>query len=442
MAITPFESAIYRELLRDGEIGQLFTDTAEVVAWQHVEGVLARAQGELGIIPKKSAAAIAKACGKTRIDPTSLADGTGRDGIPIPALIAALRKAIGNDQHAGFLHFGATTQDIMDTGLVLRLRAVCTIVEARLKLVLGALADLADAHAELPLAARTRRQPATPTSFGAVAAAWGTPLLAAHESLEDLRPRLLRVSLYGAAGNSAALGPKAPELRAAVAAELNLAADDTCWHSDRSALAEFASLLTRISGALAKIAEDCLFMAAPEVGELKLGGGGGSSTMPHKQNPVQAETILGLFDVTAALDTAMTRALMHRQQRDGAAWMVEWHALPQICVAAGRALQLGIGMLTRLEPNGKQMRINLEGRHGLVYAEAAAFRLAEDLPRSEAQAAVKRLCGDAVARDRYFLELLAETFADIDWQSVADPAAQLGDASTQSRGFAASVRGL
>ncbi len=442
MAISPFESSIYRELLRDGEIAQLFTDTAEIVAWQHVEGALARAQGEIGIIPKRSAAAIAKACGKTRIDPASLAAGTGRDGIPIPALVTALRNAMGNNGHAGYLHFGATTQDIMDTGLVLRLRAVCTIVEARLKLALNALADLADAHAGLPMAARTRRQPATPTSFGAVAAAWGTPLLAVLESLESLRPRLLRLSLYGAAGNSSALGPRASELRTAVAAELNLTADDACWHSDRSAFAEFASLLTRIAGALAKIAEDCLFMAAPEVGELKLGGGGGSSTLPHKQNPVQAETILGLFDFAAALESAMTRALLHRQQRDGAAWMLEWHALPQICAATGRALQLANSLLTRLEPDAGRMRANLEGKHGLVYAEAVAFRLGEDMPRADAQAAVKRLCGDAVAQNRHFVKLLGETFPDVDWQSVADPVGHLGDASTQARGFAETIRRL
>ncbi len=442
MAISPFESAIYRELLRDSEIGQLFTDTAEIVAWLHVEGALARAQGELGIIPKQSAAAIAKACGKTRIDPASLAAGTGRDGIPIPALVAALRKAIGKDEHSGYLHFGATTQDIIDTALVLRLRAVCTIFESRLKLALGVLADFADAHAELPMAARTRRQPATPTSFGAVAAAWGTPLIAAVESLEQLRPRLLRVSLYGAAGNSAALGPRASELRAAVAAELNLETEDACWHSDRSALAEFASLLTRITGALAKIAEDCLFMSAPEVGELRLGSGGGSSTLPHKQNPVQAETILGLFDLAAALDAAMTRTLLHRQQRDGAAWMLEWHALPQICAATGRALQLAISLLTRCEPDSGRMRANLEGRHGLVYAEAIAFRLADKIPRPKAQAAVRQLCSEAVAQDRFFLELVCERFPDIDLQSIGDPASQLGDAPAQARGFVAGIRAL
>ncbi len=442
MAISPFESAIYRELLRDNEIGQLFTDTAEIVAWQHAEGALARAQGELGIIPEKSAAAIAKACGKTRIDPASLADGSGRDGIPIPALIAELRKAIGNDEHAGYLHFGATTQDIMDTGLVLRLRAVCAIVEARLKLALNVLADLADAHAELPMAARTRRQPATPTSFGAVAAAWGRPLLAALESLEQLRPRLLRVSLYGAAGNSAALGPKASELRAAVAAELKLEADDACWHSDRAALAEFAAWLTRICGALAKIAEDCLFMAVPEVGEIKLGGGGGSSTLPHKQNPVQAETILGLFDLAAALDAAMTRALLHRQQRDGAAWLLEWHALPQICAATGRAMQLAIALLTRIEVDPERMRANLEGRHGLVYAEAIAFCLAQEMPRSGAQDLVREICGNAVLQDRHIVELATERFPEIDWQTVADPVTRIGDAPAQARGFATNVRSL
>ncbi len=439
MTVSPFDSGIYRELLFDAEIGGYCSDAAQIGAWLRVEAALARSQGELGIIPAESAAAIVRACAELEIEPASLAAGTGRDGIPIPALVAMLQAVLG-DEHAAYVHFGATTQDIMDTGLMLRLRDVCDVVAARLELVLNVLADLADAHAELPLAARTRRMPATPTSFGAIAAAWGAPLLQQAQTLAQMRPRLLRVSLAGASGNASALGPQASELRAALARELDLANDESSWHTNRNALAEFASWLTRLTGSLARISEDCLLGARPEVGELKLASSGGSSTLPHKQNPVEAETLLSLFDIALALDGAMNRALLHRQQRDGAAWMLEWHALPQLCVAAGRALQLAIALLTRLEPDPERMRANLDGRHGLVYAEAISFRLADDMPRPAAQALVKQACADAVAQDCQLVDLIAHRFATIDWREVVDPAQQLGDAPAQARSFAGLAR--
>ena len=354
--------------------------------------------------------------------------------------MAALRGLLGNDEHAAWVHFGATTQDVMDTGLVLRLREVCTIVEARLQLLLGALADLAERHAELPLAARTRRLPATPTSFGAIAAAWGAPLLAERESLQQIRRRLLRASLHGASGNASALGPRAAELRRAFAAELELAAADISWHTDRSVLVEWGSGLTRICGLLAKIAEDCLFAAAPEVGELKTNASGASSTMPHKKNPVAAETIVSLFDYAAALETALTRALLHRQPRDGAAWMLEWQALPQLFLCCGRALQLTLLLLTELEPDPARMRANLDGEPGLAYAEAISFRLAEQMPRPEAQALVKQACADAVAQKRALVDLVAAQFPEVEWRDIVDPLERLGDAPAQALEFVRRVR--
>jgi 3-carboxy-cis,cis-muconate cycloisomerase len=393
------------------------------------------------LIPADSAAEISRACEQIEIEPAALAAGTGRDGIPIPALLAELRAKL-DEAHAPYLHFGATTQDIMDTGLVLRLRDVCDIVDARLRLVLQAIADLAEAHASLPMVARTRHMPATPTSFGAAAAAWGSPLLAQLDVLARLRPRLLRASLAGASGNSAALGPRADELRAAFARELDLEADDLCWHTNRSALTELTALSSRVTAAFAKLAGDCLFAAAPEVGELKLPAGGGSSTMPHKQNPVLAETLVALHEIALGADAAMSRAQLHRQQRDGAAWMLEWHALPQACLACGRALQLGISLLAGLEPDPARMRANLDGAHGLVYAEAISFRLAREMSRPDAQARVTAFCDEAVAQDRRLVELAAERFPDIDWEEIFDPAAQLGDAPAQARVFASRVRAL
>jgi 3-carboxy-cis,cis-muconate cycloisomerase len=442
MAISAFDSTLYRELLHDDEIGQQFNDRAEVDAMIRVEIALAKVQGGLEVIPDASARHIVQALQDMQIDPASLAAGTRDAGIPVPALVSALRDAMQAPEHSQYLHWGATTQDIMDTAMVLRLREVCSIVEARLKLLLAALADLADTHAELPLAARTRRQPATPTSFGAVVAAWGAPLLSQLEALAQLKPRLLKVSLAGAAGNSTALGSKAVEQRATLAVELEIADSELPWHSDRSALAEFASLLTRINGALAKLGEDCVLGAQTEIGELILASGGGSSTMPQKQNPVQAETLVSLFQLAAALDGAMTQSLLHRQQRDGAAWMLEWHALPQICMACGRALQLAISIMTQLEPDAARMRTNLEGKHGLVYAEAISFRLAEIMPRAEAQALVKQLCADVVSQGIALSELVAQQFPEIDWNEIITPAAQLGEAPEQARRFVARVRNL
>lgn len=446
MAVSPFDSALYRELLNDDEVGRLFSDRAEIDAMIRVEAALARVQGNLGVIPKSSARLIAEVLQDVHIDPASLAAGTGAAGIPVPALVNALRDAVQAAAqaaaHGEYLHRGATSQDIMDTGLVLRLRAVCDIVAARLGLLLAALADLAELHAELPLAARTRRRPSTPTSFGAVVAAWGAPLLSQLEALAQLRPRLLRVSLAGASGNSTALGESAARQRAALADELEI--DDSLlpWHSDRSALAEFASLLTRVNGALAKLGEDCLLGSGDEVGELALASGGGSSTMPQKQNPVQAEALVSLFHLAVALDGAMLQALAHRQQRDGAAWMLEWHALPQICMACGCALQLAISIVTQLQPRGERMRANLEGRHGLIYAEAISFRLGGHMSRVDAQARVRQLCADAVVQGATLPGLVARDYPDIDWKAVTSPQAQLGDAPEQARSFVASVRKL
>jgi 3-carboxy-cis,cis-muconate cycloisomerase len=442
MTTSLFDSALYRELLHDAETGRLFSDDAELDAMIRVEVALATVQGRLGVIPAASATQIAQALRDLHIEPTRLAPGTGDDGIPVPALVAALREAMSSPEHSQFLHWGATSQDIMDTGLVLRLRGVCDIVDARLRLLLSAFADLAVTHAQLPLAARTRRQPATPTGFGAVLAAWGAPLLGQLETLALIRPRLLRVSLAGAAGNSSALGESAAEQRATLAAELEIGDSELPWHSDRSVLVEFASILTRINGALAKLGEDCILGSQAEVGELVLAAGGASSTMPQKQNPVQAEALISLFQLAAGLDGTMTQALLHRQQRDGAAWMLEWHALPQICMACGRALQLAISLVTQLQPVPRNMRSNLEGRHGLVYAEAISFRLAERMPRADAQARVKQLCTDAVQQDMKLVELVVREFPDIDWVGVTESAALLGDAPTQARIFADRVRRL
>jgi len=442
MAASPFDAAIYRELLQDDEVAALFSDIAELRALIRVEVALAKVQGELGLIPLDSASAIERDITESKIDPASLAAATGRDGVPVPALIAALRATMESPEHAQYLHWGATSQDIMDTGLMLRLREMCDLVDQRLKLLLQALADNADTHAELPMAARTRAQIATPTSFGAVIAAWGTPLLIHLEALAQLEPRLLRVSLAGASGNATALGDKAGAVRSALAAELELGDSPICWHSDRAALSEFASLLTRVSGSLAKMAEDIILATRSEVAELGLMRSGGSSTMPQKNNPVVAETLVSLFRLNTAMDGLMTQALLHHQQRDGVAWALEWHALPQICMATAKSLALALDLAGELQPEAAAMETHISSGNGLIYAEAISFKLAETMSRPGAQAVVKELCVHALEQGCSLSQLVAQSYPEIDWTAIATPATQLGDAALQARTFAARVRQL
>ena len=442
MATSPFDSGIYRELLHDEEIGDLFSDAAVIAAMMQVEGALAKVQGKLGLLPEASARAIERAMQELRVDPAHLATGTRAAGVPVPALIDTLREAMQAPEHAQYLHWGATSQDIMDTGMVLRLRGVCDIVEQRLAQLLQALARQAETHAELPLAARTRAQIATPTSFGAVVAAWGAPLLTHLSVLAQLRPRLLRVSLAGASGNSAALGGQAEELRAELAAELVLGDSELAWHSDRAALVEFAALLVRIGGSLAKLGEDFIVACRTEIGELTLGRGGGSSTMPQKQNPVIAETIVSLFRVGAAMNALMLESMAHREQRDGVAWALEGHALPMICMASAKALAQSMSLVQELQPDPVAMLANLRGDQQLVFAEAISFELARTMPRPQAQAEVKRLCTEARNGGGSLVELVAREYPDVDWSAATTPAEQLGDAPRQAARFVARVSKL
>ncbi|MFY0692480.1 MAG: adenylosuccinate lyase family protein [Paracoccaceae bacterium] len=440
MAITPFDSALYRDLMHDPEIGKLFTDSAEVRAMMLVEGALARAQGKLGVIPELSANFIHRAAMEVQIDPAGLAEETGRNAVPVPALLAAFRKAMEAPEHAQYLHFGATSQDIMDTGLVLRLRQVLALLETRLTGLLDRLADLAEAHAETPMAARTYGQAATPTSFGAVVADWGTPLLRHVGQLDALRDDVLQVSLSGAAGTLAAMGPEGPAVRKALAQELGLHDPETSWHSTRDQIARLAGWLSQLTVSLGKIGEDLLLMSQSVQGEITLSQGGSSSTMPQKQNPVQPSALVALARMSVGLNSVLQGAGLHRQQRDGAAWMTEWLSLPQLCMAAGQASRIAVDMCRGMTPDTAAMRSNIDDGRGLIYAEALSFALASAMPRMEAQEAVKALCRDVLEDGGSLAEKARATWPDSGLEALFTPEAQLGDAPAQARRFAAAAR--
>jgi 3-carboxy-cis,cis-muconate cycloisomerase len=439
MPASPFDSAIYRDLLGDAELAHLFSDMAEVRAMLLVEGALAEVQGELGLIPETAGRAIHRAALEVQIDPAALASETGRNAVPVPALVAAFRREMQAPEHAQFVHWGATSQDIIDTGLMLRLRKVLETLETRIGTVLTALAALAEAHAETPMAARTYGQAATPTSFGAVAAGWGAPLLALRGDMAALRSRLLVVSLGGAAGTLAAMGPLGPQVRARLAERLALGDPGGNWHAERGRIATLAAWLTQVTGALGKMGEDMTLMTQSGIGEIALGTGGASSTMPQKSNPVLSSLLVAIARQMAGLDALIQGALVHREARDGAAWFTEWMTLPQMCVMTGRALAVA-GVLARaLRPLPDRMAANLDDDTGLIHAEALTFALSARMPRPKAQEAVKALCQEASETGTH-LRSLAERDHPGDWAAVFDPARQLGTAPAEARAFATRVR--
>lgn len=441
MAVSPLGSAIYAGLFPTGETARLFTDSAEVRAMLLVEGALARVQGDLGVIPVESAAAIGRAAMEVQIDPAALAGATAANGVVVPGLVAAFRREMGAPDHAQYIHWGATSQDIMDTALMLRLARALDQAGEDLRLVLGALASLAEAHADLPMAARTYGQHATPTTFGAMVAGWGWPLLDLARALPALRDGSLLVSLSGAAGTSSALGPQAAETRAGLARALALRDPGRGWHTDRGPVLRIADWFAGLARGLAKIGADLGDLTMTGIGEVRLEGAGASSTMPQKQNPVAPSALVALNAQVQAQAAALEAAAVHRGQRDGAAWFAEWLALPPLVLGSAAASGVARGLVDAIRPDAEAMKRALDQGQGLIHAEALSFALTSALPRPDAQAAVKRLCAEVAETGAQLGALAARDFPGLDLRAVFDPVCQTGTAPDDARAFAAAVKG-
>lgn len=441
MPATPFDSAHLHRLFPTGETARLFSDSAEIRAMMLVEGALAQAQGAQGVIPAEAAEAIQRASLECQIDPVGLAKATGENGVSVPAFVAAFREAMMAPNHAQFLHWGATSQDILDSGLMLRLRQALAQQEARLRATLAALARLASDHARTAMAARTYGQHATPTSFGAQVAAWGWPLLETLTALPHLRRRALLVSLSGAAGTASALGPDPAGLRADMAARLGLTDPGRSWHSDRRPILSIAGWFTQTALAAGKMAEDLLIATQSGIGEVTLGGSGASSTMPQKQNPVAPSAVVALARHAQGLNATLQGAALHRQQRDGAAWFTEWLCLPQLALSASAALTHTQALAQTLTPDAGAMQATLKATGGLLMAEALSFALAAQMPRPEAQARAKALCNEARATGTPLPEIARAAHPDLP-DTLFDPVAQMGQAPAEARAFAAAVAAL
>lgn len=350
MSVQVFDHPFLSGLFGDADIAVHFTADADIHAMLLFETALARAEAEHGVIEKEDAQAITAALSGFKPDIAALKLATLRDGVVIPELVKQMRKAVGG-KAADKVHFGATSQDAIDTSLVLRLKATAQVLDQRFSECILAFQHLDKTFGAQPLMGHTRMQPAIAITVSDRIAAWSAPLLRYHARLTAMLADSFTVQFGGAAGTLEKLGERGAAVRAALARELDLT-DAVQWHSQRDRIVEFADLLSLISGSLGKFGQDVALLA--EVGkEIQLSGGGGSSAMPHKQNPVAAETLVTLARFNAVQISGLHHSLVHEQERSGAAWALEWMLLPQMAVATGAAtrtaLQL-IGSIVRLGP--------------------------------------------------------------------------------------------
>lgn len=366
----------------------VFSDHRQLQSMLDFESALARVEGRLRIIPSEAAAAIARNCRAELFSAASLAGEASLQGnLAIPMvkhLTALVRKE--NPASAGYVHWGTTSQDAIDTGLVLQLRDAIELLDAGLRNLCQAVADLTRIYRYTALPGRTWLQSAVPVTFGLKTAGWLDALLRHRNRLQELRPRLLVLQFGGAAGTLASLRDRGLEVSAGLAQELNLALPAIPWHAHRDRLAEAATFLGLLTGTLGKIARDLALQTQTGIGEISVPDAGGSSTMPQKQNPVACAVVLSAAITVPGLAGTMLSAMVQEHERGLGGWHAEWETLPQIWMISAGALERMIETMKGLLVHADAMRANLQGTNGLVMAEAVSMALAEKIGRDSAHA--------------------------------------------------------
>ncbi len=377
-----------------------------------VEAALAEVQASLGMIPLKAAAAIRSAARSELYDAASIAAGAQRDGNAAIPLIHQLtmRVASFDAEAARYVHWGATSQDIIDTALVLQLRGRVPAILEDLERAAEAAATHARQHATTPMAGRTWLQQAAPITFGLKAAGWLDALDRVRSSVRTASDAAMVLQFGGASGTLAALGQHGPAVAAGLAARLRLTVPAVSWHAHRDRLASLACALGVATGTNGKIARDLGLLAQTEVGEAHEAPGqaGGSSSMPHKQNPVRAARAVAAAVRAPGLVATMLSAMPQEHERGLGGWQAEWDTLPELVSVAGEAARAVADTLDGLVVDLSRMRTNLESTGGLVLAEAVVMQLAPTLGRREAHAHVERAARRAADEHRAFAEVLAE----------------------------------
>ncbi|WP_457933591.1 3-carboxy-cis,cis-muconate cycloisomerase [Pseudomonas sp. SA195] len=418
---------------------EVFSDHGHMQGMLDFEAALARAEARCGAIPETAVAPIEAACRAEFYDLDALAQAITTAGNSAIPLAKALGKRVANaDPEAErYVHLGATSQDAMDTGLVLQIRRGIGLLERDLARLGDLLAEQAERHAELAMPGRTWLQHATPITLGMKIAGWLGAVTRHRQRLQELKPRLLSLQFGGASGSLAALGEHAWPVSQALAEELGLQLPEQPWHTQRDRLVEFGAWLGLVAGSLGKLGRDLSLLMQTDVGEVfepSAPGKGGSSTMPHKRNPVGCAVMIAAATRAPGLVSTLLSAMPQEHERSLGLWHAEWETLPELCCVVSGALQQALTVVAGLEVDPARMQGNLEQTRGLVLAEAVSIALAQRIGRDAAHHLVEQCCKRAVADGRHLRGVLAETpaireqFNDAELDRLLDPAGYLGQA--------------
>jgi len=415
---------LFDKLFRYEAIDRVFSDEAYIQSLLEFEAALARAEAKAGVIPAADAPIIAAACRPEQFNIQELASQAALSGNVAIPLVKKLTELVakGNKDAARFVHWGATSQDAMDTAVVLQLRRALEIVDQDLTRLTSTLASLADKHRATPVAARTWMQQALPTTFGFIVAGWLDAILRHRSRLAELRGRNLALQFGGAVGTLAALSGRGPAVAKALAEELRLPLPQIPWHTHRDRIVEIAAALGLCTGTLGKIARDISLHAQTEIAELAEPAGegrGGSSTMPQKRNPVTCASVLAAAQRVPGLVSTMLSSMMQEQERGLGGWQAEWETLPEIVSLSGGALHHLVEMLPGLHVDAKRMLKNLDVTHGLIFAEAVTMALGDRMGKLPAHMLVELACKKAGLENRHLKEVLR---GELDIQNYLTPA--------------------
>ena len=394
MTFSALDSALVGPLFATEAMREVFSDRRRIAAMLAVEAALARAEARFGLAPAELAPAI-EAIDPGTLDLAEIGAGTALAGVPAIPFVKAVQNRLPKELEPAF-HKGSTTQDIVDSALVLQMRDAFVLLADDLRAVLIGLAALALDHRTTPCAGRSYGQQAQPVSFGFKVAVWAAGVAEVAETLPTVRKAALTISLAGPAGTLSGLREAGPAVADAVAHELGLGTAPIAWHVRRGRLAAAGCWLATLIGALAKMATDVADLASTEVAEVSephVPGRRGSSAMPHKRNPVSSTIILAAHGAAPNFAAMLVTAMAAQHERPAGAWHAEWHALPSLFGLASGALAEAKRLAEGLVPDPERMRANLELTKGLLYADAVAARLSGKLGRERAHAALESAAG-------------------------------------------------
>ena len=432
--VSATDSMVLGGLFGTAPMRAVFSDEQRVQAMLDVEAALARAEAATGVIPKEAAPAIAAACRADLYDLADLGRRTAPAGNPAIPLVKMLTDKVPGDAKK-YVHWGATSQDIIDTGLMLQVRAGLDVLLSEVAAVADAAAKLADAHRKTPMAGRTFLQHALPIPFGYKAAVWLGLAARAHSRLAGIRRNGLALQFGGAAGTLASLGGDGTKVADALARELSLPLPDMPWHSARDRIADIAAAVAIAAGSMGKIATDIALLMQTEVAEAMEPTGegkGGSSAMPHKRNPVGATLAIAAAAQAEARLPLLVASLRQEHERGVGMWHAEWGAIAELFLLTAGAVNHVRIALEGLTVDAARMRANLEATNGLIFSEAVTMALATTFGREAAHQKVEHAVKAAVAAKRHLREVLAEDKAIADalgkdgLARAFDPMSQIG----------------